>query len=132
MLIAMDEVQTAVYEALIAANLGCDVRDEWLAGERKKAPYVCLSAFLERSDDTKTEGGSAVWVRTHVWMSSGTRKPALAIVQKIKDALHGKTLPVNGYTMTSCRHEDTKASGGPGKAGQFVSTYKILVTEAPA
>ena len=124
------EVQKALYAAADAV-LSVPVFDTWGAADGTSPPYVCLETFMARAADSKAEVGSNVWARFHVFSAKNGRSEAALITEQIRAALHRADVPVPGFSVTWCRHEDTTASDDPGGTSQLISTYTLHLNPAP-
>lgn len=92
-------VQTAVYDALIAASVaGGRVHDD--VPQDVAFPYVAIDASQVIADDVTCADGSDEFVDLHIWSRYRGWKEVKEIADAIHGALHAVSLTAAGRTTT--------------------------------
>jgi len=95
-------VQTAVYQALVAAPLtdAPAITDHPPTDDDGDYPSIQIGETMVLSDDVSCADGAETYQTLHVWSRYRGQRQTKRIIGEIHDALHGASLSVAG--LQSC------------------------------
>lgn len=94
-MLPLSEVQAQIYQALVPALAPVPVLD--MAGPDQDYPFCTLGEFTAEQFDTVADQGVDMDVTVHIWSRQQGMQECQQLMQRAKDALHGRSLPATGF-----------------------------------
>ena len=130
------ELQKGIYQTLagdpsVTGLLGgTNIHDD--APQKADYPYLTFGQSVARDWSTGSDDGLEHILTLHVWSRAGGKKEAHEIIEAIRQALKGGSVPVDEHYLVNLRHEFSEARQDPdGETYHGIVRYRA-VTEPMA